>query len=78
MVFWKRSTLTKEATPQQPARPPVAPAVKPVAEPKSSDKSGLATIDETGPQTAPAKNGFDPYNSGAFDRRDTWGKVIRK
>lgn len=28
--------------------------------------------------TSPSKKGFDPYNSGVFDARKTWEKVIRK
>jgi hypothetical protein len=78
MVFWKRSTPKKETIPQQPVRPSVAPTAAPVAERKPADKSRLAILDDKDPEAPPSKNGFDPYNSGAFDRRDTWGKVIRK
>lgn len=24
------------------------------------------------------KSGFDPYNSGSFDRNDAWGRIIRR
>jgi len=78
MVFWKRSTPKKETIPQQPVRTSVAAAAAPVAERKPSHKSRLAILDDKHPEAQPAENGFDPYNSGAFDRRDTWGKVIRK
>jgi hypothetical protein len=78
MVFWKRSTPKKETTPQQPVRPSVAAAAAPIAERKPAGKSRLVMLDDKAPEASPDKNGFDPYNSGAFDRRDTWGKVIRK
>ncbi len=29
-------------------------------------------------RSAAAKGGFDPYNSGAFDRSNTWERVIRR
>jgi hypothetical protein len=75
MVFWKRSTPKPEAPQQQP-RPAVTPKAAPVAERTPVVRTEPASPDAAEP--AAPKNGFDPYNSGAFDRRDTWGKVIRK
>jgi hypothetical protein len=35
-----------------------------------------------GPQKTPAEpsapGGFDPYNTGTFDKRKTWGRVTRR
>jgi hypothetical protein len=71
----------------KPAAPKPATAVAPnknsAATPASKDleKSGEDTLEllESGSSKGdqPAK-GFDPYNSGAFNVRDTWSKVIRK
>ena len=78
MVFWKRSTPKAEATPQRPARPAVTPTAAPIVEKKPADKSKLTLQDSKATEAATPKASFDPYNSGAFDRKDTWGKVIRK
>ena len=36
------------------------------------DRAELIEADEK------SNRGFDPYNSGAFNKRDAWSKVIRK
>jgi len=69
-MFWKR-TPKPEATLQKPksASPPVVPIIdRSTGEPNPTNSKA---------PEAPAKS-FDPYNSGAFERRDAWGKVIRK
>jgi hypothetical protein len=78
MVFWKRSTPKVETTPQRPVRSAATPAAAPVVENKLVDKSKLNLQDSKASEAAAPKTSFDPYNSGAFDRKDTWGKVIRK
>jgi hypothetical protein len=67
-----------EAMPQPPKRPSVAASTVHASERKPAGKSKLELANETAPEAAPSKHGFDPYNSGAFNRRDTWSKVIRK
>lgn len=73
MVFWKRSSPKADAP-----RPVRAAAVAPVVQRKPAETAIPAAQESIPPETVPEKGGFDPYNSGAFDRRDTWGKVIRK
>jgi hypothetical protein len=75
MVFWKRSSPKSTAAPARPAR---AAAAAPVVQRKPEEPVTPAVKDSIQVEAAPEKGGFDPYNSGAFDRRDTWGKVIRK
>jgi hypothetical protein len=77
MVFWKRSTPKTETTPQRPVRAAVTPSA-PVVENKPTDKTKLTLQESKATEAATPKASFDPYNSGAFDRKDTWGKVIRK
>jgi hypothetical protein len=50
------------AAPVPPERPPVTPA-KPAAKPIPG---------------ARPKAGFDPYNSGSFERRNAWERVKRR
>lgn len=38
---------------------------------------GLQLADDSNLEVADAK-GFDPYNSGAFNFKDTWARVNRK
>lgn len=76
-MFWKRSTPKADVT-QRTLRTSALPVAKPPAEPKPADKIKLAPEQVKTPDAASDKTSFDPYNSGAFDRRDTWGKVIRK
>ena len=78
MVFWKRSTTKAETAPQRPVGSAAASSAAPVVENKPADKSKLTLQDSKVTETAAPKASFDPYNSGAFDRKDTWGKVIRK
>jgi hypothetical protein len=54
----------------EPARfaPPVSSPVQPVARPQARSVSAPAS---------PAK-GFDPYNSGSFERRSAWERVKRR
>lgn len=48
----------------------VAPKAVPVA-PSRAGKTGHA------PKAAAPKNGFDPYNSGNFDKNRAWERVLR-
>lgn len=64
--------------PQPPKRPSVAAPTVQATDRNTTGKSKQELGIEAVPAAAPSKHGFDPYNSGAFDRRDTWGKVIRK
>jgi hypothetical protein len=43
-----------------------------------ADKSRLKLQDETLVNEPVGKQGFDPYNSGAFDFRKTWNRVNPK
>lgn len=82
MSLWKRSTPQTYTTPEppQPATAPIAmpivarkPAVKPLG--KRIETKRLELEDS---KADLATKGFDPYNSGVFNRRDTWERVTRK
>jgi hypothetical protein len=47
--------------------------------PKATPTNVRPVIDkvEGTPKKATAKKGFDPYNSGTFDRNQAWQRVIR-
>jgi hypothetical protein len=45
---------------------------------KPADRSGLKLHDEVVEKEPEGKQGFDPYNSGAFDYRKTWNRVNPK
>lgn len=58
----------------EPARfAPVAP--KSVAPAKRAQSNVGAAKAGTGAKQV--KSGFDPYNSGSFDRNQAWGRVLR-
>lgn len=83
MAFWKPSRPS-------PAKPATRPAEKPAEAARSIDPNSenqaklsqtaklpkLELQDEVAGE--PAKRGFDPYNSGVFNVKDTWSKVNRK
>lgn len=56
----------------EPARfssPPVSRPAQPAPVPKAAKGQ---------PVNPAAKKGFDPYNSGAFQRQNAWERVIRR
>lgn len=61
----------------EPARfAPAAPPVQPV---KSSSAVGSASRGiHAGKVANKVKSGFDPYNSGSFERKNAWERVIRR
>jgi hypothetical protein len=62
----------KEHEDDEPARFPASTAVQP---------SALSTRSASQIQSKPAgamKKGFDPYNSGAFERRNAWERTNRR
>jgi hypothetical protein len=66
---------TPPANPQ--ARPPAQSA--PAAKPKRKDRSPLDVLDN--PRLTldkPQDDGFDPYNTGAFNRSTSWEKIGRQ
>jgi hypothetical protein len=69
------------ATPPSPPAPPRANASAtsaPSAKPKRSDRSPMDVLDN--PRLSldkPTDDGFDPYNTGAFNRSASWDKIGR-
>ena len=49
-------------------------AARPVAPAERVQSNASAATASTG--TKQVKRGFDPYNSGSFDRNEGWGRVI--
>lgn len=82
MSFWKlfgkRTAPTETAVkePQPPARVGVA-TRKVKGEPPSATRE-LEVVEENPDRSPAARGGFDPYNSGAFDRRGNWDKTRLK
>jgi hypothetical protein len=64
---------TREEDTDEPARF-AAPNVSRPAEPASSSPSQPART----PAKATPAAGFDPYNSGSFERRSAWERVSRR
>lgn len=70
--------------PQSPtdATPPSKPADANLATDSAKEKKAPPALkpadDQNLEQGSSRSKGFDPYNSGAFDRRQTWEKVTRK
>jgi hypothetical protein len=58
----------------EPARFAPAPS-RPVA-PAKSAQSNAGAAKAIGSQQV--KRGFDPYNSGSFDRNQGWGRIIHR
>lgn len=60
----------------EPARfaPPSTPPVQAVKRPSTVGKRGIHADKVAGK----AKSGFDPYNSGSFERANAWERVIRR
>lgn len=79
MAIWKSSRpkpveLAETSAPTPVVKQVVAPSV-----PSKKLKTELELLDETGDEAINPKNkGFDPYNSGAFNFKDTWARVDRK
>lgn len=66
--------------PQSPtdATPPNKPADAALKEGAKVSPNLQPADDQSLEQGSSRSKGFDPYNSGAFDRRQTWEKVTRK
>lgn len=88
-IFTKRTSSQSEAvepTPPHSFGRPNPPAVKAgitARDEKSSEAqqaldAGLEIIEEKPGRALSSKSGFDPYNSGAFDRRGNWDKTKLK
>ncbi len=79
MAFWKPSrpklvepAVTSATTPVSPIKPVIQP-------PPKKPRPDLSVLDETDDEAADTRNrGFDPYNSGAFNAKDTWQRINRK
>lgn len=69
--FGARRTVEED---DEPARfPPTPAAMNGAPDPRTVTKT---PVPPKGP-TKPA-NGFDPYNTGGFERRNAWERVIRR
>ncbi|MGE0113892.1 MAG: hypothetical protein AB7T07_03245 [Steroidobacteraceae bacterium] len=75
MTFQKTSPSKNAAGSPLPAKPRHQTSV-PNSVPGSQRQSTLPQPDKLENDTG--NKGFDPYNSGAFDRRHTWERVNRK
>lgn len=64
----------------EPARfAPPAPPVQPVKRPAVGNaKRGIHADPVADRVTNKVKGGFDPYNSGSFERGNAWERVIRR
>jgi len=66
------------------AAPPSAKTLPPVGPAQGNSSNATAkpngAAGKSPPKAAPKarKGGFDPYNSGSFDRSDAWKRVIRR
>ena len=65
--FGGRATAREE---DEPARHPPAQIV--------GKPAHTAATPMTKPAKRSPKNGFDPYNSGAFERRNAWERINRR
>lgn len=72
--------LGKPSEKKKPKAAVVRPAgIKPFAGQKV-DAPDLELLDRPQAASAPASapNGFDPYNTGSFDKRQTWERLSRR
>jgi len=72
------SPAAKRVTPPQPAAKPASAAKKAPA-PEALDSPRLLEILDNPKLTLdrPGEDGFDPYNTGAFNRSASWEKISR-
>jgi hypothetical protein len=49
----------------------------PVALPQKAAPSNARPVSKSENGKKPAAKGFDPYNSGSFDKNQAWERVIR-
>ncbi len=79
MAFWKPSQSKSEpdagstSAPVASMKPKIAQLTQPTA-----SKTVRQLLDAAGDDAEPQNKGFDPYNSGAFNFKDTWSRVNRK
>lgn len=59
----------------EPAAHPPHPVA--VHAPKAAPTSVRPVIDTTTKPKSTAKKGFDPYNSGSFDKNKAWERILR-
>ena len=76
-----KSSAARIARPAQPASPlgNPTPAKKPAAAGILQNPRLLDTIDNPkSPPNHPSEDGFDPYNTGAFNRSAAWEKIGKR
>ena len=74
-------TLGQSATPIPTGKPPIVPtsAAPPQRRDKSKERHPLDVLDN--PRLTldkPVDDGFDPYNTGAFNRSTSWERIGRQ
>lgn len=62
--------VTEDDEPARFAAPASVQTVQPVKRSTATGRPGAAK--------AQAKSGFDPYNSGSFERGNAWERVVRR
>jgi hypothetical protein len=77
MAFWKPSRSEHEPVEPSPPAPVVRQGMTQAA-PRKALKPGPPLLDGASDEATAPKKGFDPYNSGAFNFKDTWARVDRK
>ncbi|MFT3807376.1 hypothetical protein [Arenimonas sp.] len=82
MAFWKsaKTPHTTGDTPTDTAKPATPASVRPSRATATNGKAKTLELaeDSGNPAVKSSNKGFDPYNSGVFDSRRTWERVIRK
>lgn len=69
---WFGGASEVEGEDDEPARHAPPPSIRPAA-PQVAKRSGAASAGRPASGT-----GFDPYNSGAFERRNAWERIKRR
>jgi hypothetical protein len=70
---------TQRPPSNNPAQKPASSQAAPPARPKPKDRRPIDVLDN--PRLTldkPADDGFDPYNTGAFNRSTSWEKIGRQ
>ncbi len=63
---------------KQPARAPAKPSAKPVQAKRLPEKARTAAPPQLSLDKPPPADGFDPYNTGAFNRSQSWERISRR
>jgi hypothetical protein len=61
----------------EPAAHPPHPAARPTRAQPDSVRPRTSSASASGSAKKQASKGFDPYNSGTFDKNKAWERVIR-